>query len=864
MLPAREAPTARQFWQALLLAVACSVLFLRGALLPGRALVPHPPELFDVEMAEAQAKGQLDRDEVFRGNVGMTDKYLQSLCWDRVMHDRFRAGELPRWTNDIGGGAPFVPQMAQPWQPINALLFVLPSEQWYGWWYFVHQVLFGVFAYAFLRRLGCQHAAALLGLVAAVLGLWTQCKLHHNVILTAALSLWPMLSAVHELVACGARGRERHRAVAWLGLWTGLSWSTGFVVVALQATYFALAMALLWALQAERGDRLRRLVPVGLGLGLGALLCGANMIPILLAKSESARGTFDAALQSELGLEWDHALAFVWPDLLSWAGDHFYLPAGDGVPFAYATGQPWSQLVLLAHSLRDSDNSAFQSYVETACAIGLVPLGGAFAALFARERRALVLTLAVVALLSFGIATADQPFLALAQVLPGLNAGDLRRQLFLAVMATVVLGALGVDAHLRTGARAPLLALLAAAAVASLAAVFWLWRHDDGASFTHGIATLIAADANHPEVAGKSADAIAAAMTGVSHPGEADHNRAMLAATAWRALLVAGLGIAALWLRAAWRAPVWIALTIAELLHAGLGPVQTVPAARVTALPAVLRPVADASPANGDRPRLCRYVAAGAPAVAALPGNFPGFLHLEDSSAYNPLPPARLEAFMRAIEKDLPRPGTGIGAMHDAASLRHPLCDLFGMRFVLTRETLAPSPGLVDRTPSGTGGFRLYERTTTLPRATFVQQVDVIADEKARLEALGARDRDVAHRVVLEDAGAPVVDASALANAAVTLVERRDERVVVRVRTDAAGYLRLADPWDAGWRATRDGESTPVHVADHFLRAVYVPAGEHEVVFTYDGARAVWPLRLTALAYGIVLALFVTGRRKLS
>src|SRR5688572_22011762 len=198
-------------------------------------------------MAEAVAAGRFDPADAFRGNVGMGDKYLQSLCWDRVMQDRFRASELPRWTNDIGGGAPFVPQMAQPWQPINVLLLVWPSEQWYGWWFLVHQVLFGGLAYGFLRRIGCGHGAGLLGVVCASLGLWTQCKLHHNVILTAALSLWPMLSAVHELVAEGSTGAERRRWLAWLALWTGLSWCSGFVVVSLQVTYLTVGFAVLLA-----------------------------------------------------------------------------------------------------------------------------------------------------------------------------------------------------------------------------------------------------------------------------------------------------------------------------------------------------------------------------------------------------------------------------------------------------------------------------------------------------------------------------------------------------------------------------------------------------------------------------------------
>jgi hypothetical protein len=857
----RAPVTSRQWWIALLLACGCSLLFLRDALLPGRVLVPHPPELFDVQMAEAHAAGGFDAADVFRGNVAGTDKYLQSLCWDRVMQDRFRAGELPRWTNDIGGGAPFVPQMAQPWQPINGLLLLVPSAQWYGWWWFVHQVLFGVFAYAFLRRLGCAHAAALLGLVAAVLGLWAQCKIHHNVILTAALSVWPMLAAVHALVADGVRGRERTFAIGWLGMWSGLAWSTGFVPVALQATYLALAAAAGWALAARRGERLARLVPVGLGLALGAWLATANMAPILEAAAHSSReGRWpDAQLQS-FGLEWEHALGVLWPDLLSWGADRFYADvagtSGGGPPFAYATRMPLAQLLFLA-PLRDGDHAAFQSWVETSCAIGLVPLAAGLVALFDRAHRRTALVAGGIALLAFGFATADQPFLALAKLVPGFAAGDLRRLLFSVSVALVVLAGLGGDALLRGARRWPAVVLLAMVAALSAVALLWLPARGDDAAFAHQAAALYVLDGD----AKQGADTVATATLAAAAPGEIAHNRTMLATTAWRALLVAALGLAALARRGSLVVPAGIALTITELLHAGLGPVQTVPAERVTRPPRVLAPVAAAAPPNGERARLCRLVAPGAQAVAALPGNVPGFLRLEDSSAYNPLPPARAEEFFAQIETGLPREGTGIGAMHVAASLQHPLCDLYGLRFVLTREAVPAALGLVDRTPPGTGAFRLYERPTALPLATFVQRVDVLPDKRARLEALAAKDREVAHRVVLEDAAAPAVAPGDAANATVTLVERRDERVVVRVRSDAPGYLRLADPWHPGWRATLDGDATRLYVADHYLRAVHVPAGEHEVVFTFDGATVVWPLRATIAAWLLVAWLLWRGRR---
>lgn len=50
-----------------------------------------------------------------------------------------------------------------------------------------------------------------------------------------------------------------------------------------------------------------------------------------------------------------------------------------------------------------------------------------------------------------------------------------------------------------------------------------------------------------------------------------------------------------------------------------------------------------------------------------------------------------------------------------------------------------------------------------------------------------------------------------------------------------APYLILADQFDEGWKAKIDGQDTNVSRANLIFRAVKVPTGKHEVVFTY------WP-----------------------
>ena len=189
------------------------------------------------------------------------------------------------------------------------------------------------------------------------------------------------------------------------------------------------------------------------------------------------------------------------------------------------------------------------------------------------------------------------------------------------------------------------------------------------------------------------------------------------------------------------------------------------------------------------------------------------------------------------------------------------MCDLFGIRFVLTDQPIEATSTLIDRTPESTGPFRLFERSTTMPRATFVRRVEIEPDLEQRLQTLSRTDREVADVVVLEDPSARLPDPGQHAPAELRITQHIDERVVIQVASAADGYLRLADPYDPGWTATVDGEATPLYAADHYLRAVYLPAGEHEVVFSFDGPRVVWPIRISAIALLVILVLLLRRRR---
>lgn len=841
--PFTAQPSRTELLQAVLVAALCSLLFLGEAVSPARAVVPFAPERYEPLAGEARAAGRVGSAELERGNVTMGDKYNQSLAWDRILQERLRRGELPLWNRELGGGAPFVPQMAQVYQPWNLLLLLgIPSAGMYGPWFFLHQVLFGVFAWHFLRRLGLRQPAALFGCVLAVLCLWTQARVHHNVIVSAALPLFPLLGLIG---ASCAEGRASAARIGGIALCIGITWSGGFAPVSLQCCYLAAAFAL-WRVVAER--RPRALLTIGAGVLLGALLALAQMVPTLLAAMRSARPDFTGEELAAFGLSLHHLKTLVWPDLLHWPAQIEHAPswrALEALPLAAARTFNWP---------------------ETACALGLV---GAIAMPVAVATRATAsVFFAISAVLAFGLSTAKSPFLELTAVLPGARAGDLRRFLFAFSMAALVLAAIGVE-RVASSPRARLVAALAALCAALLSAIGLLapLRLDDAAFVRHWAERLL------PRAAGSgiTLDSLSAMLA--ARPDDVAQNRAHELLTFGRTATVALIAALALWrLRAGRLVVVLAALTALELAQAGRGTIVPVERERVTTPPATLAPALEATrqaqAAGTPRPRFGRLLAPGSgPEITLLPPNLAAYHGLEDVFAYSPLPAAAAESLLAALEPGTPIAigGAGTRGFYRAESLAAPVVDLLGVEFVLAERHALPADGRWrDVSPPGAPEHvRLWQRTEPWPRATFVDRSGVEPDPiEAARRVVAQSAAELRTRVLLSDPQAPAADGDGVVAALVAVVEHGDERVVVDVTCAEPGYLRLADPYDPGWTASVDGVGTPVFEADHRFRAVHLPAGSHRVVFEFRALQVLAPPIVSLLALIAAAGLLLSGARR--
>jgi hypothetical protein len=132
----------------------------------------------------------------------------------------------------------------------------------------------------------------------------------------------------------------------------------------------------------------------------------------------------------------------------------------------------------------------------------------------------------------------------------------------------------------------------------------------------------------------------------------------------------------------------------------------------------------------------------------------------------------------------------------------------------------------------------------------FVGRSQIVPSHDAAWKAIRADDFDPTVSVILE-ADAPPVDNQPVAKLA--LSGYASDRITVAVSTDQAGYLVLPDAYYPGWQATINGQLTAVYQANYAFRAVYVPAGEHTVEFTFRPA--IWIVGLTISGLTLLLLL---------
>ena len=119
----------------------------------------------------------------------------------------------------------------------------------------------------------------------------------------------------------------------------------------------------------------------------------------------------------------------------------------------------------------------------------------------------------------------------------------------------------------------------------------------------------------------------------------------------------------------------------------------------------------------------------------------------------------------------------------------------------------------------------------------FVEQIEYVPDADAEIAALHEADL---RKVAVVDKqfesvlGNEALQADTTSASTVELTSYEANRLSYKVTSKQGGVVVFSEIYYPGWTCTIDGQATEIARANYVLRAIKVPAGEHEVIMTFD------------------------------
>lgn len=158
-------------------------------------------------------------------------------------------------------------------------------------------------------------------------------------------------------------------------------------------------------------------------------------------------------------------------------------------------------------------------------------------------------------------------------------------------------------------------------------------------------------------------------------------------------------------------------------------------------------------------------------------------------------------------------------AVREAAA-NYRILDMLNTRYIIT----------------GDKDYPVIANENALGNAWFVDSIFFVGNADEEMAALGQIDPE--RTAVADKRFADVLGNSVPAKEpsdTVYLTDYTPNRLTYKASTRNGGlgvFSEVYFPW--GWHATVDGEEAPIGRVDYLLRALPVPAGEHEIVMTFD------------------------------
>jgi hypothetical protein len=817
-VPGARALAARPALAAALLLALLVLVYLWPALVGGDVLSPIAV-LYKLPPWQPYRPADVASFE----NYLLADVPLAIYPWREFAREAIRSGHLPLWNPRILAGVPFYTNSQNGiFTPFNLPDWILPLNDGLGLSAALKLWAGGFGTYLFVRELRLGFLPGMLAGVAYAFCALNILWLTPETLPAVAVMLPWMLWLIERLfVRDGGLGPALGLAVVTaVALGGGHPGTQVHVMVAAGA--YALLRAAFLRSEGPGAARWRPLAFAGGGLTLGAMLMGAMLVPEALSShgtvGTAARSSDTSILPGLRHMPFGMARTILFPD---WWGR----------PSAFETANSPVKTINLNYGER-----TFYAGVVTVL-LACVGLGwrGAW-------RR--MAPFGVMGALAIAITLHMPGLFQLVEHLPVIGLVQNQRLHFVFELAVAVLGAFGLHAVLERPAGKG--SWRVGVSVAAVLVGFIAWGAS-GASF------------------GDAGRVVRHFLTGrdFARTGVVE-----LTSVAWFLLFAVGVG-AAFWALRRWpqrRVAIGAALVLLaafDMLHFAHGYNPMGPASKIF------------PPRTPAIAYLQRHARDGRVAAIelAFPPDWSMRYGLNDVRGYDP--PYPTQRFFRLWREASPDQQDWMPMTIDA--LNPPTVRVLGALGV--RYILGP-PGMAQPSAGGDPAVRALRRVYagreatifasawSAPRAMVAPAVQVVPDEEAARAAVVAEGFDPRRAVVVEgdERGATALSSAPPAHGTVTVAHEERAGVTLRTSLDRQGLVVLGDDFTAGWHVRVDGHAARALHVDDVMRGVVVPAGRHEVAWSYavpglDAGVALSVLGLVALA-GSAIGIAGTGPRR--
>ena len=217
--------------------------------------------------------------------------------------------------------------------------------------------------------------------------------------------------------------------------------------------------------------------------------------------------------------------------------------------------------------------------------------------------------------------------------------------------------------------------------------------------------------------------------------------------------------------------------------------------------------------------------------------------YLTQATGYTFVRPTRLHEFAQYSESEL---------------CHNKLLDLWGIRYLLVKKAAISPLSEQDcgyRIVEDGTMYALLENLDPLPRAFLVGRVIAASDPAQIPLTLLESNVDWTSSAIVEGPAVSQLLETELKYADVQIIRYEDQVVEIATMSDTPALLVLTDSYYPGWRATINGQRTPIYRTNYWFRGVFVPAGQHQVQFEYAPLAFQIGLAITLISLLIALGL---------